>query len=112
MRTNEWVGRTVALVGCRAYRHGTNEPHLVTGLFELVEYLPYEPSNYVHEPQFIVIPDGAPDDTLINNQEIYITAEDLWPQLDPKGYGRHMAQKHKQELAEEEAAAKFANLFE
>lgn len=68
-------------------RHETDGWHKIT-MHErdwvVVEYLPYEPANYVHEPIFLVMP--AESD---GNYPLYcITAEKVFPEpverFDPK----------------------------
>lgn len=52
MSTMTKLPSTVALTACPADEDGTQI--FLSGLFDVIEFMPYEPSNYVHSPGFIV----------------------------------------------------------
>lgn len=52
-------GATVYLLGCPAYID--TFPCSLIGLFDVEEYLPYEPANYVQSPTYVVAPHDGTD---------------------------------------------------
>lgn len=116
-------GRVVALTKCPAEYRGEDGEWVkttISGLFELVEYHPYEPSNYVwsacwtvarhNAPCLSVMHDelacgdaGEPDEQWCENCRYYdVDDYMLVEQVDPKAHGRLLEMEREMEFAEME----------
>lgn len=84
------LGRTVALVGCPAYRDGDNEAILITGLYHVAEFVPREPAAYVQSAGWYVAPEGSTGDMC--DVGLFVDDYDLWAQVAPGEFGRFIAE--------------------
>ena len=90
------VPDTVALTGCPT----SDEGIFLSGLFDVIEFCPYEPSNYVHSPGFILT--SVEDRENADAPMWWVDEDDLIAQVDPRAYGRQLAQERWLTLAEDE----------
>jgi hypothetical protein len=100
-------GATVALTRCPAIGTGTVDHGVeeISGLFILVEFLPFEPSNYVWSPTWVVMSARTAYEGAFEAPTWDVDAHVLFEQVDPQGYGRMLVQEREQRLAEEFATA-------
>lgn len=97
------LGQTVALTLCPA-EDDCGGQHRISGLFDVEEFLPYEPSNYVHESGYHVFRAGEGETPCY-----FVKYEDLWEQVDPQSTGRQLElerwlEQRAEDLDREEAA--------
>lgn len=96
------VGKTVALTQCPA----TDDDHedvIISGLFDVLEHHPTEPSAYVWTPCLDVCPhDAPPEGTLGEDVPVYTVDEYKFiEQTNPKLYGQILRDEREMELAAE-----------
>jgi hypothetical protein len=72
---------------------------ILNGLYVVSEYCPYEPSAYVHSPQFVVVPE---DGEQVDPAEFIIDADEFDKQVWPKTYGRALVQEREAAFAAED----------
>lgn len=89
-------GKTVALTHCQAFRD--NESEFVSGLYTLIERIPYEPSNYCWSSGWLI----APVDDDSEDACIFVEEYTLLSQVDPKTYSQVLMQEREMEWAEQE----------
>lgn len=100
------VGRTIAVVGLHAdvnadSRDDAGHTEEISGLFIPFEYLPYEPSNYVFAPCYLLTRLGQQDDPLAPSY--CVDAMDLWEQVAPGEYAEMKARERELEMSMEAA---------
>jgi hypothetical protein len=86
------VGATVALTCCTAYNAHHDEVQ-ISGLFEIIEYHPVEPSAFVFSPTFTVLSEDG--------FEYDVDAGDLQEQVMPREHGKDLVMEREMELAAE-----------
>jgi hypothetical protein len=99
------MNKPVYLLGCPAEISVSNGrggwehfPVSLIGLFDVIEYMPYEPSNYVFSPLYLVVPAGTDDE----DETMYtVNALDMQKQVDPKSWARELVQEREMEWAAE-----------
>jgi hypothetical protein len=85
----------VALVLCPATTFVNGDQVHISGLYDVEEFQPCEPTNYVLSPCWLV----ASRD---NGIYYYIDASDFGQQVWPESYGRSLVQEREMAFAEEE----------
>lgn len=93
-------GAKVALTRCKAYDADSQDDVYITGLFEIIDVLPYEPSNYVTEAGVLV--DQVDGDSA---QTWFIGEHDLIEQAIPKLAGALLEQERMIDRYEEDQTA-------
>lgn len=104
MKLVTMIGQTVVFVGAPA-EVSDPDGHLcvpnetkISGLYVVDDFLPYEPSAYVHEAGFIV----ADADTVMDNGvSFFVTVDEFEKQVWPRSYGRAIVQEREAEAANE-----------
>lgn len=77
-------GTVVALTQAKVWvGDNPSEPSILSGLFVIEEHIPYEPAAYHWEDGWMIYPEGKEDEGLF----MFISTDELQPQIDPKGYG-------------------------
>lgn len=89
-RTEE--GRTVYLLGCPAYID--NRICSLIGLFDVEEFLPIEPANYVLSPTYVVAPHNGTDGPFYD-----IDAYDYIEHVRPAEHARQLVQEREWDSA-------------
>lgn len=87
----------VAVFGLEGWHQHLGKKVTISGLYEVVEFIPREPEAYSYNDSFLVGPAWAADDGW-EDHAVVVDAMDLWAQVDPKAYGEY-------ERSEEEAWA-------
>jgi hypothetical protein len=87
------VGSQIALTGCAAYEGETNRECVISGLFEVSEFVHREPSAYQWESGVIVTRGGS--------RWWFISELTYMEQVHPKDYGQLLVQEREWEFAEE-----------
>lgn len=89
---------------------GRNHDEFMSGLFELEEWVPYEPAAYHYQDGWYVRPiSDGPDKGRLerlakweNENEdcitFFIAMDDMWAQLDPQAYGSELVQEREMEF--------------
>lgn len=89
------AGQIVALTRCEAWR-GDQTTH-VSGLYALVERVPYEPSNYCWSAGWLV----APQDDDGEDACVFVEDDTLIAQVAPKLYGQMLESEREMDRCEE-----------
>jgi hypothetical protein len=88
-------GDTVVLTSCLAQRHdGTFAP--VSGLFTIEEFQPADRAAFVHEPGYVLVPEGVTDDP---DADVFVPLDAFREQVFPKAYGRWLVLEGEMEEA-------------
>lgn len=102
--------KPVYLLGAIAEVDSTERPGMfdpepptvcLVGLFDVIEFCPYEPSNYVYSPYYLVAPHEVEDGPCYA-----VPAQDFVQQVYPDSHARELAQERdmdNRELDEKEA---------
>jgi hypothetical protein len=93
MNNNTIIGQIVELKDTPVYNY-LNEQTKISGQFEVIEFCPIEPSNYVWSPCFILSPpltEGAVEWS--EKSDFTIDADVLDELIDPEGYARRQEQE-------------------
>lgn len=102
MLVNQFVGKTVYLLGCLAEvatdAGEENPPVSLIGLFDVEEFHPFEPSAYVYSPCFGVVAHGAGEDPIW----FYVPVQDFIEQVDPKSHASMLVEERISDLREAE----------
>lgn len=99
------IGKTVYLLGALAETsfgpayEDQPRPCSLIGLFDVVEYLPFEPSNYVWTPGFLVVPHGYDGD--LDDGCYFVAAQTYEEQVHPAMHARMLVQERDMANAEE-----------
>lgn len=91
-----YLGRTVALTACPAYRNG--EDTTVSGLWTVEGFCPTEPSAYVWSPIFELVRDVPGTD---EPEWVDVDVDVLIEQIDPQAHARSLVEDREWELAAE-----------
>ena len=90
---------TVYLFGIKGYRN-SESIDVPSGLYEVVEYCGIEPSAYIFSPYYLICSADSPHDDWEDNC-YEIDVDDFESQVNPKSYGRNLAQEKEIELEQE-----------
>ncbi len=72
MSYRDYVGRTVTLTDCSAWRAG--EELEISGSWFIEDYEPYDPAAYVNTEQFVLYPAESPSEPDVILEPVYVEA--------------------------------------
>lgn len=87
---------TVALTQCSAYADGREVT--LSGLYDVLEFNPTEPSAYVYSPCWTLVPHDAVDDEVTFCVDADVFESQVWP----ASYGRALAQERELDFYEQD----------
>lgn len=98
---------TYYLEGCKAevQVEGKWTSTVLEGDYEIVEFMPYEPSAYVNSAGFLICPAGWDPEVELDDDHLWFVEEwDLIEQIDPPAYKRFVEQERAYERAQSSEA--------